>query len=90
MPSTPLTLRIAKPELETAEEGTMRCHRCDNLMFPVDLLDEGGGLTSNTTPAWRCFACGDIVDHLIFANRRHAVDPQKRSPRFSIAMGISH
>ena len=67
----------------------MHCHRCNSLMFPVDLLDEGGGLTSSVTPAWRCFACGDIVDSLIFANRHHRGE-QKRSPRFSAVVGIGH
>ena len=68
----------------------MHCHRCNNLMFPLDLLDEGGGLTSNVAPAWRCFACGDIVDPLISTNRQHAGQPQKRSPRFSVAVGMGH
>jgi hypothetical protein len=68
----------------------MHCDRCNNMMFPVDLLDEGGGLTSSTAPAWRCFACGDIVDPLIFANRRHVGEPPKRSPRFSVVVGMGH
>ena len=70
----------------------MHCQRCNNLMFPLDLLDEGGGLTSNMAPAWRCFACGDIVDPLIFLNRghnqRHLRQQHKRSPRLAVAVGL--
>lgn len=47
----------------------MHCHRCDNLMFPVALQDWGGGLVSQDVAAWRCFACGEIVDQLIADNR---------------------
>lgn len=50
----------------------MRCHRCDNMMFPLALQDWGGGLTQQDTPAWRCFACGEIVDQLIRENRNRA------------------
>jgi hypothetical protein len=60
----------------------MRCHRCENMLFPVDLLDEGGGVLSQTA-AWRCFACGDITDPLINRNRnlRRHTEQYKRGPR---------
>ena len=47
----------------------MHCHRCENLMFPVALHDWEGGLVSQDVAAWRCFACGEIVDQLIAENR---------------------
>ncbi len=47
----------------------MNCDRCSNLMFPVALQDWGGGLQSQDVAAWRCFACGEIVDQLISENR---------------------
>ncbi|GMV50569.1 MAG: hypothetical protein NBKEAIPA_02502 [Nitrospirae bacterium] len=47
----------------------MHCHRCQSLMFPIDLRDWGGGPMHESPVAWRCFACGDIVDHLIAMNR---------------------
>ena len=43
----------------------MRCHRCHSMMFPVELRDGAGGLMNNEAAAWRCFACGEIVDQLI-------------------------
>lgn len=47
----------------------MNCRRCSNLMFPVSLQDWGGGLANKDVEAWRCFACGEIVDQLIAQNR---------------------
>lgn len=47
----------------------MHCRRCDNLMFPIGLQDWGGGHPPYDVEAWRCFACGDIVDQLIAENR---------------------
>ncbi len=47
----------------------MHCHRCENLMFPLDLGDWGIEPTEDNRLAWRCFACGEIVDQLIEANR---------------------
>ena len=47
----------------------MRCHRCHSMMFPVDLRDSGGGIVNQLPAAWRCFACGEIVDQLICMNR---------------------
>ncbi|HAP39172.1 MAG TPA: hypothetical protein DCQ94_05370 [Nitrospira sp.] len=44
-------------------------------MFPIGLQDCGGGHPPYDVDAWRCFACGDIVDQLIVANRhRHGPD----------------
>jgi hypothetical protein len=60
----------------------MPCHRCQSLMFPIDLLDEAGGLTHQDAGAWRCFACGDIMDIVIAGNRdrSHRGDLQQPSP----------
>jgi hypothetical protein len=65
----------------------MRCHRCQNMMFPVDMLDEAGGILSQATVAWRCFACGEIIDPLIRLNRSrgHHTEPYKRGPRLQRA-----
>lgn len=42
---------------------------------PVPLLDEGGGVMDD--PAWRCVACGDIIDPLIARPRRNAKLPAR-------------
>lgn len=68
----------------------MRCHRCENMMFPIDLADEGGGLLSPQSNAWRCFACGDITDPLIRLNRSKSlsVEGNRRGPRLLKATGL--
>ncbi|HNA26100.1 MAG TPA: hypothetical protein PKH05_02515 [Nitrospira sp.] len=55
----------------------MNCQRCENLMFPIGLQDWGGGHPSQDVEAWRCFACGDIVDHLIRENRNRRIEEQE-------------
>ena len=40
----------------------MPCHRCQSLMFPVDLLDQAGELLHQDLAAWCCFAGGDILE----------------------------
>ncbi|WHZ15965.1 MAG: hypothetical protein OJF52_002811 [Nitrospira sp.] len=68
--------------MEITERGSMNCHRCNGLMFPVDLRDWEGGLMNHQAAAWRCFACGDIVDQLIRMNRdRPQDDPEERRRR---------
>ena len=68
----------------------MPCHRCHNLMFPVDLLDEAGGILHQPDAAWRCFACGNIIDPLICLNRvrPHEADEalRGRGPRQRVAI----
>jgi hypothetical protein len=62
------------------------------MMFPVDLFDETGGLIETAGPAWRCFACGDIIDQLISINRNQiqneSVAPHKKRVRHRIAVGV--
>ena len=59
----------------------MRCHRCHSMMFPVELRDGAGGLMNDQAVAWRCFACGEIVDQLICSNRGRALDPKEQWPK---------
>ena len=72
----------------------MPCHRCHNLMFPVDLLDEAGGILHQGPSAWRCFACGDIIDPLISLNRGRVTHSEggedKKGARHLIGIGIAH
>ncbi len=61
----------------------MPCHRCQSLMFPVDLLGEAEGPSHQHITAWRCFACGDITDTVIAENRgrSHRGDLQQPNPQ---------
>ena len=59
----------------------MRCDRCHSMMFPVELRDWDGGLMNHETAAWRCFACGEIVDQLICMNRDRVQEHQEEWPK---------
>ncbi len=71
----------------------MPCHRCQSLMFPIDLLDGSGGLVHQCDTAWRCFACGDIIDDVIAENRartaRGDIDERSPAPRPRKLVGAS-
>lgn len=48
------------------------CHRCQGLMHPIDPLDPLDVLRGGEydhIQAWRCVACGDLVDSVIMENR---------------------
>jgi|RhiMetdeSRZDD1v2_1073273.scaffolds.fasta_scaffold33166_5 hypothetical protein len=47
----------------------MMCPRCHGLMYATELQDWHGGTGQDHCPAFRCIACGEIVDHLILLNR---------------------
>jgi hypothetical protein len=68
----------------------MPCHRCQNRMFPINLQDEAGALVHQADTAWRCFACGNIVDPLIHLNRSRPPepegDPHRRGARLRIGL----
>lgn len=64
----------------------MICHHCQGFMHPVDPLDPFDALTDDgqgRVRAWRCVACGEIIDEVIMQNRirlrnQHSVKRQKR------------
>ena len=47
----------------------MSCHRCHGFMYPVDLLDWATGGGHDRSRAWRCVACGEIIDETFLCNR---------------------
>ena len=63
----------------TTAGDSMNCQRCENLMFPDWFAGLGGGHPSQDVEAWRCFACGDIVDHLIRENHNRRIEEQRLS-----------
>jgi RNase P subunit RPR2 len=61
----------------------MSCHRCRGFMCPVDLLEWASGSGHDGVSAWRCVACGEIIDRVIAENRirprdRRCVRGQKK------------
>ena len=51
------------------------------MMFPIDLRDWDGAPMSHEAAAWRCFACGEIVDQLICMNRDRVHDQKEEWPK---------
>jgi hypothetical protein len=47
------------------EEIAMKCHRCGGIM----VLERFYGASDHFS-GWRCVLCGEIVDPVIFENRR--------------------
>ena len=47
----------------------MTCHRCHGFMCPADLFVEASGNEHDGVRAWRCVACGEIIDLVIVQNR---------------------
>jgi len=50
----------------------MNCTRCQGLMVQELLWDLGGMSSSLRAQGYRCTICGDIVDAVIFENRRRS------------------
>lgn len=50
-----------------AARPTMECARCHNLLLPMVLDRDESGL--GWLWAWRCFACGNVIDSLILQHR---------------------
>jgi hypothetical protein len=57
----------------------MNCQRCHGLMYATELKDWHGGVGQDHCPAFRCIACGEIVDPLILLNRSARHEPRGRS-----------
>jgi RNase P subunit RPR2 len=72
--------------LKTFIEGkAFHCTRCSGLMVPIWLNDVGHDQGSNAIIAWRCIACGEVIDPVIIGHRRdqptrHLKDEPKRRP----------
>lgn len=47
----------------------MRCTKCDGFMVVDDLIDMRESYHPMWLRAWRCVACGNVVDPLILRNR---------------------
>ena len=62
--------------------GIMNCHRCNGLMYGMELRDSKGW---ERLRAYVCILCGEIVDPVIAVNRTRNVAREtllpKRAPR---------
>ena len=57
----------------------MNCLRCDGLMVSTTLEDAEG--SSRCFSGWQCLLCGEIIDHVIAANRKGRHEPRRYEPR---------
>lgn len=55
---------------------TMECSRCRNLLLPVLLEKHDSGL--RWLWAWRCFACGNVIDSIILRHQHAPQQPGRR------------
>ena len=49
----------------------MKCKRCAGLLNRERASGVMDGIGDNESWGWRCVNCGEIVDQVILANRRH-------------------
>jgi len=66
----------------TVDAECMTCPRCHGLMCAVDLHDWESGTGQDHCRAYRCIACGEIVDPQIIKNRLvEALSARERKSR---------
>ena len=65
-----------RSKTEERQVMTMRCRRCDGLMFPMLV-----GTHEGITWARQCVTCGDVMDPVILQNRLAGLAGGTRSPR---------
>lgn len=66
----------------------MECPRCQGFMTPSlfeDLHDDTGSLSFS---AWRCVACGEVLDPVIAANRSKHCRPMLGRSRKKFAASL--
>ena len=63
----------------------MRCERCNGLMVREQFEDLGGlGSADREYAGWRCVNCGAIVDPVMAAHRRLALQAATSNPALAI------
>jgi hypothetical protein len=64
---SPVTGRVGRGAVRPPgdKEAAMKCHRCGGAMIYEKFY--GGG---EQFYGWRCIFCGEIVDQIIFENRK--------------------
>lgn len=69
----------------------MICHRCQGFMVAEALCDQGEGKGYDSSSAFRCISCGEIIDPVILENRRcGGGQPNRRRGRKRLgARGLS-
>jgi hypothetical protein len=50
-------------------------------MVPARLEEAAGAISGEATGGWKCLLCGEIIDSVIAANRKHRQEPLPTRPR---------
>lgn len=64
------------------------CPRCRGLMYSVNYGDWGHPLNTQPLRTWNCIHCGEIIDPVIMANRRHEAPAKIEKSRARLPTGF--
>lgn len=59
----------------------MTCSRCHGLMVATRLEEAAGATSGGPLSGWKCLLCGEVIDSVIAANRRHHDEPKRNRAR---------
>ncbi len=59
----------------------MNCLRCHGLMVPARLEEAAGVTSGESLSGWKCLLCGEVIDSVIAANRKHHLEPKRNRAR---------
>jgi len=59
----------------------MSCLRCHGLMVPTRLEEAAGVTSGGSLSGWKCLLCGEVIDSVIAANRKHPQEPKRHRAR---------
>ena len=59
----------------------MNCLRCHGLMVPTRLEEAVGATSGESFSGWKCLLCGEVIDSVIAANRKHHQEPKRNRAR---------
>ena len=59
----------------------MSCLRCHGLMVPTRLEEAAGATSGGPLSGWKCLLCGEVIDSVIAANRKHHDEPKRNRAR---------
>lgn len=59
----------------------MSCLRCHGLMVPTRLEEAAGVTSGGSLSGWKCLLCGEVIDSVIAANRKHHAEPKRNRAR---------
>jgi hypothetical protein len=59
-------------EHETYDHRPLQCPRCGGFLISVRYSDWARDIVEQTSRAWKCVLCGDVIDPVIATNRRRS------------------